>query len=170
MPSPTVPDAAEHPAAVWREAAILLAVALLVAVASWALRDPRLPLRADPLRYEEELTVPLVKIAEAFELYEEGLHIFVDTRPLELEAVPHIPGALSIRSATFADDLRKVADFIYPEDPLILYGEGDVSAVAAVANRFEERGYENIQILAGGIEAWRRAGKPISGGEEGDHD
>lgn len=144
-----------------RETSILLAAALLLAVTVWALRTPRLPLSATASFYEQELAAPVVTIDQALVLYE--THHFVDTRPDDAPADPGIRGAFRIRAVTFADDFIESADFIYPEDSFVLYGDSDLQRVSLVATRFIERGYLDVKILAGGLEAWRRAGGPVTG-------
>ena len=148
------------------EAGALLLVALLLAGISWGTRRPLLPLWADTSAYEFELPFPLMNGADALAAYEAGSHLFVDVRPVDPGLSEHVPGAFSIRLESFSEDLGAVLDFIYPQDPLILYGEGDLQRLAAVAERFRERGYENIQLLRGGLPAWREAGGEITGGED----
>jgi rhodanese-related sulfurtransferase len=150
--------------AIWRETGILLLVALLAATAAWALRTPRWPLRAQPVFYQQEWAAPLVTAGTALQLFHDGQHHFVDTRPLELPQAPHIPGAFSIRPTSFADDLLAASDFIFPEDAIVLYGTGDLAPVSSVAARFQERGYADVVIMVGGLAAWRTAGGPVSGG------
>ena len=144
--------------AAWREALILVAAAALATGVAWGLRPDRLPLRADPAYYELELTAPLVDPAEALVLYDEGNHLFVDTRP---GAATTIPGAFGVREETFDDDLLANFDFLTPGDPLVVFGDGSLAAASNVAGRLRDRGYTDIVILAGGLEAWRRQGGPL---------
>ncbi len=150
-----------------REASFLLAMTCLLAIASWALRSDRLPLQASTAQYELDLPAPLLDLDQALRLYEAGTHLFVDIRPIDPATETRIPGAFAIRQDTFDDDLLAVSDFLYPEDPLVLYGNGNLQEVAAVAARFLERGYEQVFILSGGIDAWRLAGGPVTRGYGG---
>jgi len=147
-----------------RQAAWLLACAVGAALLLWVVRADRLPLRADPEVYALELPVPQVAVGTARAHYDAGDRSFVDTRAGDPARRPSIPGAFVIREATFADDLEAVMDFLYPEDPLILFGERSPLPVAAVAARFLERGYANLVILQGGLEAWRQDGGPLDDG------
>ena len=143
-----------------KEACLLLLVAALAAGGWWA-RDPeRLPLRADPTVYELELEAPLVTVDKARILYDEGVHLFVDTRPPA--AGETIPGSLFVREASFDDDLVANFDFMYPEDELILFGNGNLSRTSNIAGRLKERGFENVSILQGGLSAWKQAGGDTS--------
>jgi rhodanese-related sulfurtransferase len=147
--------------ALLREAGLLLAVACALALAFWALDPGRLPLRAQEQVYAMKLAAPLVSVEGAHPLFEEGA-FFLDTRPVALSEVPHIPGAFPLRSASFADDLQAAADFIMPDDLLVLYGEPNLQEVSALAARLQERGYLQLRIMGGGLAAWRQAGYPIS--------
>ena len=148
-----------------RQAGILVGLSLATAVVLWAVRPDRLPLSADAEVYELDLPAPLIAVAAARQAYEEGDVYFVDTRPGMVAEGTAVPCAFVVREATFDDDLDAVMDFVYPEDPLILYGEGTPLPVGAVAARFIARGYANIQILQGGLRAWQTAGGPVSSKE-----
>ncbi len=145
-----------------REAAVLLVLVMAVTAVSWSLRHDRLPLLADPDFYQLELNAPLIDPGPALVLYDEGIHLFIDTRPLPEGTVPTIPGAMVIRQDSFDDDLLALFDFLHPEDPLILFGDGNLLAVSNLAALLQERGYNDIQILRGGIKAWIRAQGPTT--------
>lgn len=148
----------------FREAAVLLIIALAGTAVSWALRSDRLPLRADPSFYKLELDAPLLDTAAARKLYDEGLTLFIDIRPITEGAVPTIPGALPVRADSFDDDLLAVFDFMQPGDPLVLFGDGNLVAVSNIAAKLKDRGYTDIHILRGGLKAWIKAGGPITSG------
>ncbi len=156
-------------AAAPREALLLLALALLLAAVSWAIRAPRLPLRADARTYALDLDFPVLDPAAALALYEAGEHLFLDLRDVDPATEPHIPGAFPVREATFADDLLAAHAFLGPQERVILCGDGNLPAAAAIAARLRERGYADISLLEGDLAAWRRAGGPVSG-EEAGHD
>jgi rhodanese-related sulfurtransferase len=152
------------PAAILREAGLLLAAAVLLTVVSWAVRPDRLPLAADPSFYELDLAAPLVTPEEARALYDAGDHLFIDVRPGHPAAA--VPGAMTVREDSFDDDLLAVFDFMTPEDPLVLYGDGALSAASNVAGRLQDRGWTDVVIMSGGLEAWQAAGGPVSTREE----
>lgn len=143
------------------EAALLLLVSALATAVLWAVRPDGLTLAVDARTYELELPVPLIPVQEARLLYEEGTHLFVDTRDVAPGSVATIPGALPIRAATFDDDLYALFDFLTVQDPLILFGDGDLLATATIASRLVDKGYVDLQILDGGLAAWRKAGGEI---------
>jgi len=148
------------------EAALLLLAAVTAAGVLWAVRPDGPPLVADPRTYELDLAAPLIAVDEALALYDEGTHLFVDTRPVEPGTVATIPGALPIRAATFDDDLYALFDFLTVQDPLILFGDGDLLAASTIASRLADKGYRDLRILDGGLDAWRRAGGAIREPEE----
>lgn len=150
-----------------REAALLFGLAVALAALAWALHPPRLPLRADPTRYELELEFPLVTPAEAVALYDANGAFFVDVRPGSPART--IPGAFPIRQDTFDADLREVFDFLSPNDPLIVYGDGNLIVSEVVAKRLQERGFTDIRLLQGDLSGWAKAGGELSGeATEGD--
>jgi len=149
----------------FRQALLLLVITVVLAAVSWAVRGDRLSPVADPEFYALDLSVPLVSQDQARAFFEAGSHYFVDTRPGEPGERPVIPGSFTIREAQLDADLAAVMDFLYPEDPLILYGSDTPVMVDAVAARLADRGYEQLLILQGGFAAWRKAGGPISGEE-----
>ncbi len=143
-----------------REAGAILVLTLLCALAAWLLRTPRLPIIADHETYEFEIAQPLVDAATALAYFEAGSHLFVDTRDRARFDLARVPGAMNVRPENFDDDLGALMDFIYPEDPILLYGDR-LQGTAAVAGRFAERGYAELILLVGGFDAWREAGCPV---------
>ena len=146
-----------------REALLLLGAALLAAAAAWYAGSPRLPLRADPSVYLLNLDAPVLEPEIALQLYRTGGCLVVDTRPGSNPQDEYIPGAFFIRPGSFDNDLLAVHDFLTPADHLLLYGNGDLAELGAIAARFRERGYDGVSLLRGGLEAWRRAGGELVG-------
>ncbi len=144
-----------------RETLLLAALTLAALAIVWFLRTPRFPLIAEISDYEMDLDYPVLAVEDCVAFYEAGSHLFIDARGL---APPesYIPGAFFIGLESFDEDLREVIDFIYPEDALLLYGDGRLQATAAVAARFEERGYRVEGLMRGGIVAWRKAGGEVT--------
>ena len=70
--------------------------------------------------------------------------------------------AFILREASFDDDLLALMDEVYPEDPILLFGDGELSGVSNVAAKLQQRGYENISILRVGVQGWQKAGGPVS--------
>ena len=146
-----------------RQALTLVGIAIVAAVLLWAVRPDRLPLVADAEVYTLDLPAPLVGVTKARELYDAGTHYFVDTRAEGPGGSGVIPGSFVIRETSFDADFEAVMDFLYPEDPLVLYGATTPLPVAAVAVRLQSQGYENLLILQGGLAAWRDGGGSVTG-------
>ena len=157
-----------------RQAVLLLLLVIALTGGIWLLRSERLPLRAELAFYELDLSVPMVTAPAAVALYEEGAHLFVDTRRVEIDNVTHIPGAFSVRQESFDEDLYASMDFLLPEDPVILYGDGNLQAIDAIAARLLDRGFIDLAIMNGGLASWRQAGGPLSANTDaegnGSHD
>jgi len=160
-------------AAALREAGLLVALALACAAVAWAARSPRLPLRADARLYALDLKFPVLSPERALALYRANAALFVDTRPAAPaqpaggRRPPHVPGALTLRAATFDDDLLAVHDFISPSDPLVLYGDGNLLELSAIGSRLQARGYGGVRLMSGDLGAWRHAGGPVAEGGGG---
>jgi len=146
------------------EAMLLLGATVVLTAGSWALREDGLPLRADPSFYELQLAAPLVTVEQALALYDAGDHLFVDVRPDD--GGETVPGAFAVREASFDDDLLHVFDFMTRDDPLIVFGDGALTAASNVAGRLLDRGWTDVTIMQGGIAAWRAAGGPLSPRQE----
>jgi len=155
------------PAGAVRQALLLLGLSLALAVGLWLVRPDRLALRADSQVYALDLSAPLISVDEALVAYEDGSRFFVDTRAGDPSGRASIPGSFVIREQHLLEDLEAMGDFLFPEDPLILYGTDHPLPVDAVAARLQTRGFENVVILQGGLEAWQRAGGTTAGGETG---
>jgi len=152
------------PAGAVREALLLTGLSLAIAAALWAIRPDRLPLRVDPQAYALDLPAPLVSVDAALGIYEQASRYFVDTRVGDPAGRTTIPGSFVIREQDLVADLESLDGFLYPEDPLVLFGEDNPLPVAAVAARLQSRGFEDLVILQGGLRAWQRAGGPLTGG------
>lgn len=145
-----------------RQAGALLVLSILAAAALWLIRSERLELRAERAVYELEVSVPLVEPAEALAMYDEGTRVFVDTRADDENRDEVIPGSFRIRAASFDDDLWEAGEFVFPGDPVLLYGSGDLASVSLVADLLLARGFEDVLILRGGLSAWRGAGGDVT--------
>ncbi len=145
-----------------RQALLLLAISVALTAGRWALVGPRLALKADPADYEMEYAAPLLDAAQARRFYDEGVHLFIDTREAGPETVETIPGAFVIRAGSFDDDMLALLDTLVPEDKLILFGDGSLAVANNIASRLIARGYPEVSLLKGGLGAWRAAGGPTS--------
>ena len=65
---------------------------------------------------------------------------------------------LNVTQDSFEEDLLEIFDFMAPEDSLLLFGDGNLILISAIASRLEERGYRNITIMTGGLDQWSASG------------
>lgn len=82
--------------------------------------------------------------------------VVVDIRSLDLYNQGHILGA--IRSSE--EDFTQKRMNKYQSKPLILVCARGISS-ATLATKLKAQGFENVQVLAGGITAWQAAGLPV---------
>ncbi|MBC8422945.1 hypothetical protein H8E07_02365, partial [bacterium] len=94
---------------------------------------------------------------EAVAMYDRNTHLLIDTRTVTRDGL-RIPGAFRIRQDSFEEDLLEIFDFMAPEDSLLLFGDGNLILISAIASRLEERGYRNITIMTGGLDQWSASG------------
>jgi rhodanese-related sulfurtransferase len=145
-----------------RETAAILLFTLVLAALSWALRPPRLPLRADAGAYELELDASLVDAAGAVALLAANEYVLVDYRAGDAPA-PGLPGAFRIRADRFDEDKLELFDFFAPElPPLLLVGDGNLVVAANLAERLTALGFADVTIMRGDVAAWRAAGGEVS--------
>jgi rhodanese-related sulfurtransferase len=90
--------------------------------------------------------------------------VLVDTRPASLRAADgEIPGALEWRLDPASPARLPVAS--YGLQVIVVCDEGYASSLAAVS--LQDLGLRGATDLAGGFQAWRQAGLPVT---SGDHD
>ncbi|MEW6739435.1 MAG: rhodanese-like domain-containing protein [Nitrospirota bacterium] len=89
-------------------------------------------------------------------------HVLIDIRPADAAKKEHIKGAVSI----FLSELAQAKDG-FPADkkaPIIICC--DTQKLSEDAFKIVRKwGYSNLAYLAGGIEAWKKAGNPVASNE-----
>lgn len=72
----------------------------------------------------------------------------------------HIPGS------THFPDAERAFEELQPEDEIVVYCSGPSCMASSAAYwLLKDRGYENVQRFAGGLEAWSAAGYALEGEE-----
>jgi len=102
--------------------------------------------------------MPRLSPAQAVQLINRENAAVVDLRSTEVFARGHITGAVNLPASQLgeaATRLGKVAG-----RPLVLVCDGNAAAVAA-GRRLREVGNDRLNLLAGGMTAWREAGLPV---------
>ncbi|HTC22166.1 MAG TPA: rhodanese-like domain-containing protein [bacterium] len=93
--------------------------------------------------------------------------VFLDARKPEEYTEGHIPGALNF----YGNELDKFAPRVIPQIPdknkeVIAYCHGgDCDLSLLVARSLIETGYTRVEIFTGGWPEWKKAGYPITPGE-----
>ena len=97
--------------------------------------------------------------AAAFEtLMKRGKPVILDVRTPQEFAAGHIPGAvnLNVNSPSFTEDIRKLDS---SQVHLVYCRSGRRSQRAC--SLLNEAGFEKLNELTSGIQAWQAAGKPV---------
>lgn len=116
------------------------------------------PGRAPAPTATELSAVPALSPDELEELDRTARPTIVDTRGAMAYRIAHVPGALNIRDDQLDDMLAQGVPFSRSRPVVFVCPVGEVSSrFAALARR---AGYD-ARSLAGGITAWRDAGKPM---------
>ncbi|MBI5489757.1 MAG: hypothetical protein HY905_20655 [Deltaproteobacteria bacterium] len=157
------------------QAALLVVVPSLIAVAADLVRPDGLPLVADT-DYLGDILVPCpenVKEAAAVALVDlpadAGGMTFIDARTRGEYLAGHIRGALSIPhralhtgdakfKAALEADLRPLRGV--PGGRIVVCGDERIGSGRDFASVLRENGFDGARYLAGGCEAWRADGRP----------
>ena len=103
-----------------------------------------------------------VDAQEAMRLVENPKVMVVDTRDTRDFSQQHIPGAISLPYHGFNEHYPQFTASVSKETPLLLYCYGTGCGLAArVAKRLMIKGYTEVTILRGGINAWKAANLPL---------
>lgn len=154
----------------FREAIIILAVALFIAVVFNSFRSNNIPLfnfSSAALIKEQQAKIPSITLSEAHDLYRNNKVIFIDARdPFNFEE-GHIAGAINIypdEVSLHASSLKTKADqgFIF-----ITYCDGPQCPLSKeTAHALILRGIPTVKILVNGWSIWLKAGYPVSKGKK----
>ncbi len=88
-------------------------------------------------------------------------HLLIDVREAEEYAAGHIPGAVNLSRGTLEFRMSGNPDFAPRDLRIVLYCKTSGRA-ALSASALKEMGYQSVQSIAGGFDAWAAAGKPVA--------
>lgn len=85
--------------------------------------------------------------------------IVLDARRPEDFALGHLPGAVNLPVEEFDNCFAEVEPRLNPQVPLLVYcGGGDCTLSHELADVLRQMGYARVEVLQGGLEAWKAAG------------
>jgi membrane protein DedA with SNARE-associated domain/rhodanese-related sulfurtransferase len=132
----------------WGLILLVLAIAAFIGMKWW-----------QRYRFNKQLRMARVSVASLVELLEAGARpMIVDVRSAAAREEGRIPGAIAIVENGLAPELLE-----HPKDALVVVYcacPNDASAVIA-ARRLLQQGFRDVRPLAGGIDAWTAAGRPL---------
>ena len=141
----------------WYDFVLVIGISVLLAI-TFNISNPNgipfVPVRPDP--------APSISAVAAMEDYRQGQTLIVDAMPDNFYQQRHIKGAINMTMALF--------DFVY----LMSFSEGDKDKKIVVygntisrpydleiADKLLLRGYKNVKVLDGGLQAWEANGYPV---------
>lgn len=151
-----------------KEAALILVLTTLAAVASNEFRQTKLPIFSSPEEALAELRAnfPQVTLKEAIEKFWDGMAVFLDARSENEYMKGHIWGGLNLPWRYLYTNVSSLKTSIPVEAEIITYCEdmdSDLSTNLAVVLR--ESGFGNVKVFSAGISHWKQAGMPIEMGD-----
>lgn len=108
---------------------------------------------------DAERAMPPELAPDRFQALADGGAIVLDTRPADRYGSAHVPGSLHVPlDGQYAS---WVGTLVRPDQSILLIAEAERAEEAVL--RLARIGYERVVgVLAGGVEAWRAAGRPVA--------
>ncbi len=123
---------------------------------------------ATPAATPTPLWISLPEVRSLVQRNEPGAALLVDARGPAAFETGHIPGAKNFSISHFSGKHGETEPGLVEYDTIVVYADGPESASAeALALRMMNTGYENIQVFYEGLDAWKKNGMPVVGGEQG---
>jgi len=141
----------------WYDFVLVIGISVLLAITfniSNPHRIPFVPERPDP--------APSISAVAAMEDYRQGQTLIVDAMPGNFYQQRHIKGAVNMTMALF--------DFVYlmsfseedKDKKIVVYGNSISRPYdLEIADKLLLRGYRNVKVLDGGLQAWEANGYPV---------
>lgn len=97
-------------------------------------------------------------VGDARSLIQAGATVLDARRPEDF-ALGHLPGAVNLPVEEFDNCFAEVEPRLNPRVPLLVYcGGGDCTLSHELADVLRQMGYARVEVLQGGLEAWKAAG------------
>jgi len=122
--------------------------------------EKSVPVELDQLAEESELKSD-ISLEEAYNVYESGGAIFIDTRKITDYDQGHIKDSINIYAEQL-EDYKDVIASLPKEIKIITYcGGTDCDLSIELANYLVEEGFFDVKIFFGGWIEWKNAGYPV---------
>jgi len=92
-----------------------------------------------------------------------GKAVIIDARPAKMFAKSTIPGAIAIPDTKIAKFYPQVKDMDKKTEMITFCGGYHCGKSHKVAKFLMKEGFKNVKVYAGGLPAWKKAGKPLAG-------
>jgi len=85
--------------------------------------------------------------------------VVVDIRAANLFKKGRVVGSLNLPAEGFDTQLKRIKK--YQNKPIVIVCERGQQAISVATNLHQKKQFSQVHILAGGIEAWKKAGMPL---------
>jgi len=118
------------------------------------------------LRLAEEEGIPGISASDLKRISEnrdEGVSHLIDVRSESEYQSGHMPGSLNVPGG---QAVQRADDFIAVRNAKIVFISNDSARAVMAAYWYRQMGFRDVQVLSGGLAAWRREGGPVRTGTE----
>ena len=106
--------------------------------------------------FEPPAAVPFGISVEEVKTHSEPI-VWVDARENDLFDAGHVPGALNLNQSNWDQALPNLFAAYAPGKSIIVYCSPDCIASEEIAAKIRELGLEQVFVLEGGFDAWKKA-------------
>lgn len=112
---------------------------------------------------KETAGLPVVSLKEALTAFrKDGGTVFIDARGPGFYRMEHIAGAINIPYSRFDQVFPGIKDRLLTRTQVIVYCSGAFCEDSAkIAEKMIFEGLDQVRILTGGIEEWKKSGLPV---------
>jgi rhodanese-related sulfurtransferase len=105
--------------------------------------------------------VKTLNLAQAYELFQQGQTLFIDTRNPQEYAELHIRGAVNLPPEKLREPDNPALINIAKDRRIVVYcGEAHCDVALQVAEKLQAAGFTQVAACLGGFKAWDEAGYP----------
>jgi len=149
----------------FKEAAIILMAAMIIALVVNALRPDGLGLLKNPQKENTKVeaeTIKKVDIQSAMASYQSRKALFVDARSSEEFKSGHIRGAVNLPESEFHNRIEEFIQELEPNTGIIVYCGGiECSQAEDLAEKLAQTGFINVSYFPGGYGQWCEYELPV---------